>query len=170
MTQTIFDFFKQIKEETETKERVKKISKSIKKTDKPLSDMDALAVGHLLLGISHFEDVDIDSISHPEVLKKIEIITKLKAFVSMLASDAASMEALTYLRTVLTDSSVTVKDKISAASAILNNKKKQQKEIYEFLDVFKDLFISQDGHKSASEMSNEELAKSITSVLSFLKK
>lgn len=165
-----FAFLRQAQESSETKARIKKISKTIKKNkESKVSEAEAQGLGQLLLGISNFEDIDIDTISDPEILHKIEILTKLKAFNSILESDAASGEALSYLRGLLFDAKIGVRDKIAAANSILNNKKKQQKEVYEFLEVFKSLFVKRDD-ENISSLSDDELLQSLSNVLSYVKK
>lgn len=171
MSNDPFEQLRCLQEDMARKERVKKIAKTIKKCgDKPVSDEDAKEVGHLILGIAHFEDVPLETISDPDVLKKVEAITKLKAFASVLAADAAGNEALSFLRTTLLDDTIPIRDRINAANAILNNKKKQQKEVYEFLDIFKDMFMENVKSKPASQMTNDELAISISNVLSAFKR
>ena len=166
-----FDFSNLVKESESNAKRVSKLSKSFRKnTIKPITEDLAIAMGQLLLGISDFEDIDTEALCDPEIIAKVEILTKLKAFASILEVDAAFREALQYLRSVLADDTATRRDKIQACSVIMGSKNKQQKEIYELLDVFKDAIIPSDDSKPASSMTEAELAKSIHSVINYIRK
>ena len=150
---------------TKQKERLNKLSKKINKTP----EVNKL-FSEIILGIAQIEDIDLDALKDPEFLNTLESVAVVKNFLNHLNLDAASEEALSVLRVIISSPDTVVRDKIQAANSILNNRSKREKDIYDHIQAIKQVFSSNTNSQDISALKGDEITTAIFNIINYAKK